>query len=35
VKALTPLANPENYYDSDSVFMGNIDKILFDQERDY
>jgi tryptophanase len=26
VIALTPLASPENYYGSDSVFMGNIDE---------
>ena len=30
VSALTPLSGPEEYYNSDTVFMGNIDKKLFD-----
>jgi hypothetical protein len=35
VKALTPLASPDDYYNSDSVFMGNIKKEVFDCETDY
>ena len=30
VKALTPLSSPKEYYDSDTVFMGNIKKEIFD-----
>ena len=30
VSSLTPLSSPEGYYNSDSVFMGNIDQSLFD-----
>ena len=35
IKALTPMTNPETYKNSESVFMGNIKKTLFDQEKEY
>jgi hypothetical protein len=32
VSSLTPLSSPESYYNSETVFMGDIDETLFDKD---